>query len=76
MPYLRAISAFRDSVRKLAMEGAPASEILALSDQFRDYDAVDLGIALDDQAGTSLLLSASRSSLTLDRSQTVALSSS
>lgn len=53
MPYLRALSAFRDSVRKLAMEGAPASEILALSDQFRDYDAVDLGIALDDQAGES-----------------------
>lgn len=51
MPYLRALSAFRDSVRKLAMEGAPASEILALSDQFRDYDAVELGIALDDQAG-------------------------
>ncbi|ORY76907.1 tRNA synthetases class I (C) catalytic domain-domain-containing protein [Leucosporidium creatinivorum] len=50
MPYLRALSAFRDSVRKLAMEGAPASEILALSDQFRDYDAVELGIALDDQA--------------------------
>jgi hypothetical protein len=53
MPYLRALSAFRDGVRKLAMEGASANEILALSDKFRDEDAVELGIALDDQAGES-----------------------
>lgn len=51
MPYLRALSAFRDGVRKLAMEGASAADILALSDKFRDEDAVELGLALDDQAG-------------------------
>lgn len=51
MPYLRALSAFRDSVRKLAMEGASTNDILALSDKFRDEDAIELGLALDDQAG-------------------------
>ncbi|GAA5982819.1 hypothetical protein JCM11641_004635 [Rhodosporidiobolus odoratus] len=49
MPYLRALSGFRDQVRQLAMSGAPASEILALSDKLRDIDLVDLGVALDDQ---------------------------
>ncbi|KAM0750644.1 hypothetical protein T439DRAFT_325700 [Meredithblackwellia eburnea MCA 4105] len=49
MPYLYAVSAFRDQVRKLAMEGAPASALLELSDRFRDYDMVELGVALDDQ---------------------------
>ncbi|GAA5838709.1 hypothetical protein JCM11251_003269 [Rhodosporidiobolus azoricus] len=49
MPYLRALSGFRDQVRQLAMSGAPASEILALSDRLRDVDLVDLGVALDDQ---------------------------
>lgn len=49
MPYLRSLSTFRDSVRRLAMAGASAQELLALSDQFRDIDCTDLGIALDDQ---------------------------
>ncbi|GAA5864041.1 hypothetical protein JCM3774_006360 [Rhodotorula dairenensis] len=49
MPYLRALSGFRDQVRQLAMSGAAPSEILALSDRLRDQDLVDLGVALDDQ---------------------------
>ncbi|GAA5881046.1 hypothetical protein JCM16303_004653 [Sporobolomyces ruberrimus] len=49
MPYLRALSSFRDQVRQLAMSGAPSSEILALTDRLRDVECVDLGIALDDQ---------------------------
>ncbi|GAA5914049.1 cysteine--tRNA ligase [Sporobolomyces salmoneus] len=49
MPYLRALSAFRDQVRQLAMSGAPSSEILALTDRLRDVEMVDLGVALDDQ---------------------------
>lgn len=53
MPFLRAMSAFRDGVRKLAMEGGSNADILALSDRFRDEDAVELGVALDDQAGRS-----------------------
>ncbi|GAA5960637.1 hypothetical protein JCM3765_005884 [Sporobolomyces pararoseus] len=49
MPYLRALSSFRDQVRQLAMSGAPSSEILALTDRLRDIEMVDLGVALDDQ---------------------------
>ncbi|KAK4050180.1 cysteinyl-tRNA synthetase [Microbotryomycetes sp. JL221] len=49
MPILRAMSAFRDAVRKIAIEGGSNADILALCDKFRDEDAVELGIALDDQ---------------------------
>ncbi|KDE05486.1 cysteinyl-tRNA synthetase [Microbotryum lychnidis-dioicae p1A1 Lamole] len=49
MPYLRALSTFRDRIRKLAIEGAPVSAMLQLTDQLRDIDLVDLGVALDDQ---------------------------
>jgi len=55
MPYLRALSSFRDQVRQLAMSGAPSSEILALTDRLRDVEMVDLGVALDDQDGTGPL---------------------
>lgn len=51
MPYLRAMSAFRDSVRKVAMDKSPSAlkDILALCDRLRDADLVPLGVALDDQ---------------------------
>jgi hypothetical protein len=52
MPYLRALSAFRDEVRKLAISKADPKEILALSDRLRDYQLAELGVALDDQEGT------------------------
>lgn len=51
MPYLRALSSFRDSVRQLAMSGASSADFLALSDRLRNEDLVDLGVALDDQEG-------------------------
>lgn len=57
MPYLRALSSFRDQVRQLAMSGAPSSEILALTDRLRDIEMVDLGVALDDQEGQLSLTS-------------------
>ena len=53
MPYLRTLSAFRDAVRRTAMnkgEGA-LQNILALCDKLRDVDLVPLGVALDDQDG-------------------------
>lgn len=56
MPYLRALSAFRDGVRQLAIakgDGA-AKDILALCDRLRDQDLVPLGVALDDQEGLSV----------------------
>ncbi|KAJ7162097.1 tRNA synthetases class I (C) catalytic domain-containing protein [Mycena filopes] len=51
MPYIRSLSTFRDSVRRLAMgKGETAlQDILALCDRLRDVDLVPLGVALDDQ---------------------------
>lgn len=55
MPYIRTLSTFRDNVRRLVMNGASAAELLALSDQLRDTELVDLGVAVDDQEGASVL---------------------
>lgn len=52
MPYLRTLSAFRDTVREMAREQKPHAEFLKLSDKLRDVDLVDLGVSLDDQEGT------------------------
>lgn len=51
IPYLRALSNFRDAVRALAnvKEGTPREEYLLLADRLRDNDMVDLGVALEDQ---------------------------
>jgi cysteinyl-tRNA synthetase len=53
MPYIRALSTFRDGVRQAAMaKGEHAlKDILALCDKLRDADLVPLGVALDDQEG-------------------------
>lgn len=55
MPYLHALSAFRDGVRRLAIAGGDdaRTDILALCDRLRDVDLVPLGVALDDQDGMS-----------------------
>ncbi|KAF9270643.1 cysteinyl-tRNA synthetase [Marasmius fiardii PR-910] len=51
MPYLRALSSFRDGVRKIAMAKGDSAlkDILSLCDKLRDNDLVALGVALDDQ---------------------------
>ncbi|KAF9793211.1 tRNA synthetases class I (C) catalytic domain-containing protein [Thelephora terrestris] len=51
IPYLRALSSFRDGVRKIAIaKGETAlKDILTLCDKLRDEDLVPLGVALDDQ---------------------------
>jgi cysteinyl-tRNA synthetase len=53
MPYLRALSSFRDGVRGIAVaKGETAlKDILTLCDKLRDDDLVPLGVALDDQEG-------------------------
>ena len=53
MPYLRVLSSFRDSVRRLAItkDDGAVKNILALCDRLRDEDLVPLGVALDDQEG-------------------------
>lgn len=48
MPYVKALSQFRDTVRELSIKKAPASEILAASDTLRG-DLINLGISLDDR---------------------------
>ena len=53
IPYLQALSSFRDEVRRLAIsKNEHASrDILLLCDKLRDVDLVPLGVALDDQDG-------------------------
>ncbi|EIW69520.1 cysteine-tRNA ligase [Tremella mesenterica] len=46
--YLRAITSFRDDVRRLAISSATPNEILNLCDKFRDTDLINLGVQLDD----------------------------
>ncbi|ORX39710.1 cysteine-tRNA ligase [Kockovaella imperatae] len=49
--YLKAMSSFRDDVRKLAISGGSSKDMLALCDRFRDEDLVNLGVQLDDGQG-------------------------
>jgi cysteinyl-tRNA synthetase len=49
--YLKAISTFRDDIRKMARENATSKDILALCDRFRDQELVNLGVQLDDGQG-------------------------
>ncbi|KIK60442.1 hypothetical protein GYMLUDRAFT_43756 [Collybiopsis luxurians FD-317 M1] len=51
MPYLRTLSAFRDGVRRLAIDKGDNAlkDILALCDKLRDEELIPLGVALDDQ---------------------------
>jgi len=57
MPYLRVLSAFRDEVRSKAIEKAPLTDFLKLSDRLRDEDLIPLGVALDDQEGKLVVVS-------------------
>lgn len=68
MPYLSALSTFRDQVRKLAIAKADPSEILALTDRLRDYELAELGVALDDQAGELSTYLTSRALILIIRS--------
>jgi cysteinyl-tRNA synthetase len=49
--YIRALSSFRDDIRKLAIGGGSSQDILALCDRFRDQNLVNLGVQLDDGQG-------------------------
>jgi len=49
LPYLEALSTFRDNIRQLAIAKASPQEILTLCDKLRDQDLIPLGIGLDDQ---------------------------
>ncbi|EPX70767.1 cytoplasmic cysteine-tRNA ligase Crs1 [Schizosaccharomyces octosporus yFS286] len=56
MPYIRAVSTFRDRIRELSIAKAPIQEILQACDAFRDYDMAELGVSLNDrQQGPALI---------------------
>lgn len=55
MPYVKALSQFRDAIRDLAIGKAQPAEFLALSDALRG-DLVQLGISLDDRPNGGALV--------------------
>ncbi|KAI9497931.1 tRNA synthetases class I (C) catalytic domain-containing protein [Zychaea mexicana] len=56
MQCLRTLSSFRDKVRQLALDKKDPKEYLKLSDELRDVQLAELGVALDDQKdGTALV---------------------
>jgi cysteinyl-tRNA synthetase len=56
MPYLRALSSFRDAVRNMALNKASHADLLALCDRLRDEDMLELGVVLDDREGGAALI--------------------
>ncbi|KAJ8099768.1 tRNA synthetases class I (C) catalytic domain-containing protein [Lipomyces tetrasporus] len=52
MPYLKALSSYRDEIRRKAIAKVPYSEILQASDRVRDEDLFELGVSLDDREGS------------------------
>lgn len=64
MPYLRAMSTFRDDIRLAAMKpDTSLKKILVLCDELRDEALVPLGVALDDQEGMLACYATSSKSL-------------
>lgn len=57
LPYVRVLSSFRDKLRHMAVtsetKSVPSKDLLQLCDHVRDYDLVDLGVALDDRESLS-----------------------
>lgn len=55
LPYIKAISQFRDSVRNLAINKEDISKVLTESDSLRS-ELINLGISLDDRPNGSALI--------------------
>jgi len=56
LPYLQALSVFRDDVRRLTRNNASKQELLALCDQLRDDVLPELGVRLEDREGGAALI--------------------
>ncbi|KAK9370943.1 tRNA synthetases class I (C) catalytic domain-containing protein [Lipomyces kononenkoae] len=56
MPYLKALSNYRDEIRRNAIAKAPYSDFLQASDRVRDEDLLKLGVSLDDREGSQAAL--------------------
>ncbi|WEJ94257.1 cysteinyl-tRNA synthetase [Yamadazyma tenuis] len=55
MPYIKALSQFRDSVRNSAINKEDISKVLSASDKIRS-ELIDLGVSLDDRPNGSALI--------------------
>ncbi|CAH6718471.1 cysteine--tRNA ligase [[Candida] jaroonii] len=55
MPYIKALSTFRDSIRNLGIEKQDISKVLPETDKLRS-ELIDLGISLDDRPNGSALI--------------------
>ncbi|KAI8375559.1 cysteinyl-tRNA synthetase [Blakeslea trispora] len=74
MPYLRALSSFRDQVRLGARNKVDHTDFLKLCDSLRDNQMVDLGVSLDDQEdGTALVKLVPREELIQIREKKLAM---
>ena len=49
LPFVQALSSFRDFVRSKAIEKAPYSDFLTATDKIRNEDMLNLGVSLDDR---------------------------
>ncbi|OCK83114.1 hypothetical protein K432DRAFT_291807 [Lepidopterella palustris CBS 459.81] len=68
-PYVEVLASFRESLKGLAREKAPAKDFLALCDKLRNLDLWDLGIYLEDREGRPALVRPVDSELRAARQQ-------
>ncbi|KAK4514775.1 Pre-mRNA-splicing factor SYF2 [Mucor velutinosus] len=74
MPYLQALSSFRDQVRNGARNKVEHTEFLKMCDSLRDNQMVDLSVSLDDQEdGVALVKLVPREELIQAREKKLAI---
>ncbi|KAK9480050.1 tRNA synthetases class I (C) catalytic domain-containing protein [Lipomyces japonicus] len=56
LPYVQALSRYRDEVRSNAISKAPYVDFLNASDRVRDEDLLELGVSLQDREGQNSLI--------------------
>ncbi|GMM28411.1 cysteine--tRNA ligase [Martiniozyma asiatica (nom. inval.)] len=56
MPFVKVLSKFRDLVRKTSIEKGEYKILLDACDKVRDFDLLDLGVALDDRVDQGALV--------------------
>ena len=55
MPFAQTLSKFRDVIRQAAIDKKSSADILALCDELRDVDCVELGLKLEDTDAGALV---------------------
>ena len=69
LPFVTALSTFRDSVREMAQKKADPIELLKLCDKLRDVDLIELGISLEDRDDGKALVKMMDKSILLQQKQ-------